>query len=91
MRNNANVLGEVGNKDSDDDQAARVMLVRCESSLRFWGLQYTDITGWKMPGEASSRQYGVFGSMVLVVGDQGGVREMTLEFCKAESRALMRD
>jgi hypothetical protein len=25
--------------------------------------RYTESTGWKMPGEASSRQDGVFGSM----------------------------
>lgn len=65
MRDDADVLGEVGNEDADDDQAARVTSVRWETLLRE-GRRYTDNTGWKMPGEASSRQFGVFGSMVCV-------------------------
>lgn len=63
MRDDADVLREVGNEDADDDQSAKVTSVRW-GTLSREGRQYTDSTGWKMPGEASSRQYGVFGSMV---------------------------
>lgn len=43
---------------------SRQLLEALRWVLVFWEARYTDRTGWKMPGAASSRHSGIFGSMM---------------------------
>lgn len=57
------MLGHVGEKDAEDDQADRVMSVVASEGIGPKA-RYTERMGWKMPGDARARHSGVFGSMI---------------------------
>lgn len=56
------MLGKVGEEDTKNDQARGSLLANVRETVDVKA-HYTERMGWKMPGEASSRQCGVRGSM----------------------------